>query len=230
MAKLKMALVVWFGLCAPTVAIADPITFREDVSGDLPQQLPTENVLGLRIGLNTVSGSIRFVGDDSDFDSFAFAVPNGAQLAQIRYSFTVATTPDQRSGDVSYVLHRDNTFYTTGETLGRETINVLGNTELTLFSPALPLGAGIYGMSATSMGRGLEGFGWVADYTWSLQVEQGGLAPIPEPGSLLLLCSGAIASLAARRWRQHGHGAPAGELKSPTPPAQGLDLGTGRLM
>ena len=210
MAKLKIALLVWFGLCVPAVAIADPITFREDVSGDLPQQLPTANVFGLKIGLNTISGSINFVGNDFDLDSFAFSIPNGAQLAQIRYSFTVATTPDQRSGDVSYALHRDNTFHTTGETLGHETINVLGNTQLTLFPAALPLGAGIYGMSGTSMGRSLEGFGWAADYMWSLQVEQGGLAPVPEPGTLLLLCGGAIASLAARRRRQHGRGAPAG--------------------
>src|SRR5688572_24973154 len=92
---------VWSGvgiivasLLLPTRVLAVPLSYSEALAGDLTFRSPA---FLLDVGRNTIAGTTHFDVNspgrprfDTDFDSFAFSVPTGLQLAGISFSF--ATT------------------------------------------------------------------------------------------------------------------------------------------
>ena len=182
-------------------AAASPLTFNEAVSGDLAQNLPMANPFNLDLGVNTISGAM--FGDDfgRDFDSWAFTVPAGMQLTNLSLAISSTINPGTAHAEMDYGFNPGNVFDNT-PSLGFATFDMMGSGPGSVWSAALPLGAGVYGISYISAGYGGFNPGFYSNYTWSLTVEGiGGNAPaVPEPASLALVGTGLLAGV--RRWRR----------------------------
>ena len=95
----------------PSPAAADPVSYKEQISGDLPIGRPPLPELHLGLGLNTVSGQIGASGDgEVDFDSFAFTVPLASQLVGVQYAFTSAVYDGNAAAGGTFHLKPGNGF------------------------------------------------------------------------------------------------------------------------
>jgi hypothetical protein len=173
---------------------AEPVTFQERTSGDLPELLPAPASFVFDVGVNRITGTLAYLPfREFDRDSFAFTVPAGTEVTAITYSFLTTFRPG--------VVVTQSAFFLGRGTLPLEGVYHLVNarccdttpTASTAFLGALPLGAGIYGLENFGLGftflGGTPGEGFSQQYTWSFHVGEAS-APVPEPASLLAIALG----------------------------------------
>jgi hypothetical protein len=185
-----------WALCAPA-SHAVPFTYDEAITGDL-SGFPPPSVFAFDVGTNTVSGTIATSGSDlptdiTDFDPFAFSIPADAPLTGISYAFTT-TTSGPTDAPADFFLFEGNLF-PFGPVLGLQTVDLVGASPVTLFSDALPLGAGVYLFSDLAHTVNADA-SWLADYQITFNVTS-----VPEPGTLALLGIGALGALIYGRRR-----------------------------
>jgi PEP-CTERM motif len=176
-----------------TPAAATPISYSESVSGDLVAALPAPTVLTLDVGVNTVSGTTHLL-PDVDGDSFAFSVPVGMVVTNVSFAFV--RTRGGTAGQIGFVLDNGNTIFVP-PVLAQQLVDLFGASPVVMFASGLPLSAGTYGITTSSVSE--AGGGWTADYTWSLTVAPTATS-VPEPASVALLGS-VLLGAGARRWR-----------------------------
>jgi len=184
--------------CVVSSAGATPLAYSEGILGDLASSLPAASVFPLDVGLNTVSGTLHWINQTSDFDSFAFSVPAGTQLTQLSFAFALSAERDTTDGAAGFEFAGGNGTFS--PVYGFENLNVFGASPIVAFSAALPLGPGDYSMFNDGFYK--LGSGWSADYTWSLKVDPVTNA-VPEPTSLLLLGTGGLAIVRVIRKRNN---------------------------
>jgi hypothetical protein len=174
---------------------ATPIAYNETTSGDLSASLPGILVT-LDVGTNTVSGSQydNFELSERDRDSFAFTVPSGTEVTQISYSIDYLISGSE--ADTVYDLDNGSVG------LGFADIELTDALSVNLFSTALPLGPGTYGLNNTFLSNPSDG--WTSGYTWTFNVVST-TAPVPEPATLLLMGTGLVAG-GLRRARKRSRG------------------------
>jgi hypothetical protein len=196
-----LALLVTF--VAP--AHAAPLNFVDGVDGTLTESAPFP-VLQLGIGANTVSGTsfAQFVNSPfaADFDSFEFTVPAQTRLVSISYASTVTNESDPTLASLRMEAFLDvapsfaslacQEFFIVNNVSAQPTCLVPpGNT----FDAALPLDAGTYLLFEGQFeASDFSDTAW--NYTWTLTVD-----PIPEPGTLPLLCAGLLSGFVMMRRR-----------------------------
>ena len=206
MPRVCVPLILLLLLSVPETAVADPFSYRETISGDLPMMPPVPRVFALGLGRNTISGDIYFdisrlgTPEVVDLDAFAFAVPLASRLTRIGYDYAVSFVPPRRTtgGSVDYRLNEGN-MLVTSEGLGVTSIKLFGEHSIAMFTVALPLGPGIYTLD--SPGGSLDGAsrGWFVSYTWSLDVAAGDPSPVPEPTTIALFGIGLALIALGRR-------------------------------
>ena len=185
----------------PVNVAAAPITYQEAISGDLDVSVACGGACTAFTfdgGFNTIAGEIHsFPADNSrDFDAFVFTLPAGTQLIGVTFAWTLHPSERNEDAGVTWGIRDGGN---TGPLLASAPVNLYAVAQpLNLFAPAMPLGPGTYGLVNPALGPTTLCCGWSADYTWTFEVE--GTA-VPEPGSLILLGSGA-AALALRRRRR----------------------------
>ncbi len=190
-------------LCAAAgLAQAVPLSYQENVDGDLAEVWTQTKLLQLDIGSNTISGHQWFDGSTAnllyDFDSFRFVVPQGMKVTGISWM----THLTQTIGNPAQTLYVD-TFIDTAPV-----INVVAHEQMRVMDPsnpiagslqaAAPIGEGTYLLFQGQLGGINWGQGAYWDYTWTLDV-----ANVPEPGSIALVgvALGGLAMVARRRRR-----------------------------
>jgi hypothetical protein len=181
-----------------------PAPFSYSEPADLSGALPAAIVFPFDVGINTVSGTNSLSGTAdtrvSDFDSFVFSIPAGAQLTQITFSFVTTLTGGPDLAGESFRLDNGNAF-PSAPYLGELQIDLLLSSPGTVFGTALPLGPGTYSLQQSGSSLAQSGssplIGWSADYTWSFTVVSAS-ASVPEPSSMILLGLG----LALGLWRR----------------------------
>jgi hypothetical protein len=188
-----------------TRALALPLSYSEAASGDLTFPSPA---FTLDAGSNTISGTTHFSVNepgrprlDTDFDSFAFIVPTGLQVAGISLSF-VTTAVNVSRANLELRLCRDSS--TCGldpmELLGVDEADLLGVSPHSVdFGLRFPLLAGTYSLVTSGIGIGIADVGipqaaWFADYAWTLAVRS-----VREPSVLWLFALGLAGLLTIRR-------------------------------
>lgn len=173
-------------------AYAAPFLYDESVSGDLPcTSPPCAATFPFDVGTNVIKGTVS--NAVFNFDSFSFSIPAGTQLTSVAYSWSLSGTGPVTVADTGYALTPNTSSFA-----GAESINlVIDTSPVTLFSAALPVGAGIYALHQTNLG-GTGGESWTAVYEIDLQVDT--VRIVPEPSSLFLLAVG-IGALASLRKR-----------------------------
>ena len=199
--KLSFALLIALLAAISPQASASPIAYDEGISGDLSASLPG-TLLAFDVGVNTIKGSILNQPStlQADFDSFAFSLGVTTHLAGVTYAFDTTPNAGTTVATASYVLDDGNSFQVLPY-LSTATINLLGASPVAVFGGALPLGAGVYGVSADNYTvNGSIPVGWAASYIWSFTVEPDA-APVPEPTSILLVGTGGL-GLVRTLWRR----------------------------
>ena len=174
---------------AMSVAVrATPVHYSESVSGDLGP-IPSTGFL-FDVGTNTITGTTHFGVNtpghphfDGDFDSFAFRVPTGDQVADISVGFsTISDNADKANVELRFCAGVGDCG---SDLLGTQTVNLLGASPVqTNFGVTLPFAAGSYSVISSGLGiapvdatRAQES--WSADYAWNVDV-----VSVPEPGIL----------------------------------------------
>ncbi len=163
-------------------AYAAPISYFEQVSGDLPGN-GSADTFTLDIGLNTVNGTMSS-SPTSDFDTFRFIVPEGLEVLSGKLLLTDAT------GDIT----SSGWSLTTGPTFNNvfvESVVAVSPGFTSFANGTLP--AGNY-----TLFHGSIGSAGTANYTFIFDVHQP-LAVVPEPASVALLAVAGVAMLGRRR-------------------------------
>jgi hypothetical protein len=190
-----------------TSVLAVPLSYSEALSGDLTFRSPA---FMLDVGRNTISGKTHFDVNspgrprfDTDFDSFAFTVPTGMQLAGVSLSFATTVFNVSRANlELRLCRGISECILDSSELLGIDEVDLLdGSPRAVGFGSSLPLLAGTYSLFTSGIGIGVADVSipqasWFADYTWALMVHS-----IREPGALWLLVLGLAALMAVRRRR-----------------------------
>lgn len=189
-------------ISAAGLAQAVPVSYHENVDGDLAEHASQTKILQLDIGSNTISGHQLFDASTAtlqyDFDSFRFVVPQGMKVTGI----SMMTQLTETIGNPAQTLYID-TFIDTWPV-----INVVAHEQMSVMNPSTPfagslqagapIGEGTYLLFQGQMGGIYWGQGAQWDYTWTLDV-----ANVPEPGSVALV-GVALAGLAAVARRRRG--------------------------
>ena len=192
-------------LLMSTRVLAVPLSYSEALSGDLTFQSPA---FMLDVGRNTIAGTTHFEVNspgrprfDTDFDSFAFTVPTGLQLAGISLSFATTVFNVSRANlELRLCQGMSECSLDPIELLGLDEVDLLdGSPRLVDFGSSFPLLAGTYSLVTSGIGIGVADVSipqaaWSADYAWTLVVHS-----IREPGALWLLVLGLAALMAVRR-------------------------------
>ncbi len=175
-----------------TSAFAAPLTYTEDVSGDI-----NNGFFALDFGTNQISGRLHFVTTrlpdgtdvfDVDRDEFDFSIPFGSRLASASITTAFFATGATLNMSLGFSLLDDS-----GQFIDQSCVPVFGppNCALffrppstgALFTDAMPLsGTSFQFRSTAAWGGFLPTSGGSTDYTLSFLIQ-----PIPEPESLLLV-------------------------------------------
>lgn len=75
------------------------LTYEETVSGDLSNNPSAPTSLDFSLGLNSVSGTMGFVGGNTDADIFTFTVAPGQEITSLN---VIAYTPSSSPGTGSF--------------------------------------------------------------------------------------------------------------------------------
>jgi hypothetical protein len=163
-------------------AQAVPVNYDEIVDGDLAGFGPFP-VLPFDVGLNTVTGNFGFtLPGPTDWDSFAFSIPAGAELtgAALSLSDSIGNV-----GSSTWRFRRGSNVWNTGAF--RENIQTTSPGFAIFTTPPEP--AGVYNVSHISFGIFVPGpTENTANYEFSFRVDT-----IPEPSTTALAAAGLLA-------------------------------------
>ena len=171
---------VCVGLVAATnSASAAPLFYDESISGEVDLTYST-SPFQLDLGVNQILGTL---GCCVDFDSFAFDIPAGLQLAQVDLLFRIVEDPNINTVLLtSFEIDDDQNQSGPGLALEGLNFSVVSSPQINLFTAVLPLGPGGYEMLGGSIPASEA---WTLTYEWNLIVEP--VAAVPEPGAIALL-------------------------------------------
>jgi hypothetical protein len=184
------ATVAALGLAA-SAASAAPVNYNEGVDGDLTSGFPwdpTLVLLAFDIGTNTVTGNMGSKPGGDDFDSFAFTIPAGAELAS---GDVVLTDFQGNITDTGWLLYPSNPPDFNNDPDDVLQVPSPGADSLT----TVPLASGTYSLFNGSYGVGpSEGGADSSNYTFTFVVQ-----PVPEPATLSMLALGGMATVLRHR-------------------------------
>ena len=164
----------------PNPCRAIPVSYDETVSGDIGF---FDHVFDFDVGNNTISGTMTDTSAITDFDFFGFIIPAETELTSVAFAFSnVSTEP----GTTTLVVGPNLYDQTQTVLLASSTVNILGNSPVSIWSSALPLSAGTYDFEHFLVKSAEGGGSW--DYTITFDVSS--VAPVPLPSTLSLFASG----------------------------------------
>lgn len=197
-------------------------SYDEALDGDIDSPIESPPVFSFDPGSNVVSGS-RLDGDSRDFDIFVFVVPDGSQLDSIRLDYEITALEGTWEFLITdFTVWRYYTdgpaWYVRNERLGGSGHPILSDGSDSMFDPEgspisidlrasdaigasfprvgpsiYPIPSGMYVLANGSASRGSTSKLARWDYTLTFSV-----APVPEPGSALMIGVG-LGLLANRR-------------------------------
>lgn len=171
---------------AAVAAHAAPITYIEQVHGDLPLFGDPLTTVALDVGLNTVTGTTALGSAGFDFDSFAFTVAPGQRVESLK---VVLTDVSENLTAALWDVNAGGRGYNSGSRL--DTLDPASPGFDFLDPAALPLGPGDYNISgAATVGIGASAYTFIFD-----------VHAVPEPASLAALAGVAVLGLRRRRRR-----------------------------
>jgi len=172
-------------VCVGLVAVSNPVSaapvfYDESISGEVDLTYTTSSPFLLDLGINRILGTL---GCCVDFDSFAFDIPAGLQLAQVDLLFRIVEDPNINTVLItSFEIDDDQNQSGPGLDLESLNFSVVSSPQNNLFTAVLPLGPGGYEMLGGSIPASEA---WTLTYEWNLIVEPA--AAVPEPGAIALL-------------------------------------------
>lgn len=186
-AGILITCVIMFFMTLSGKAGSSPVGYDESVSGDI-SLFQGDPVFGFDIGLNTITGSASASAISpvflSDFDNFAFIVPQGSILTSIIYEFSNVVTGGPGGVNTRYGFYEDSVL---NSVFAQQVTPEFHTSPVSFNLASLPFNSGTY---STNQSFGFPSGSGTASWDYTLTFE---VQAVPIPAAAWLFVSGLIA-------------------------------------